>query len=236
MRRADRLFQIVQMLRARRCTTAAQLAERMEVSQRTIYRDILDLQSSGVPICGAAGSGYTLSERVDLPPLLFTREELCALQFGLRVAAQCGDDALGNAARSAQEKVIGALPRDRRARSAAVPLFASGVAQPWLGAVRNAIEQGCKLSLHYRDEGERHSIRVVWPLGLFYWGRVWTVAAWCEKRAAFREFRLDRIAQLNATAEPFPSAPGRTLADYWAMLERQHDATIPAEWRENFRV
>lgn len=234
MRRADRLFQTVQILRSRRLTTGALLADRLGVSLRTVYRDIRDLQSSGMPIYGEAGSGYTLAERIDLPPLLFSREELVALQFGLRVATQWGDAGLQQAAQGALEKVVGALPRDRRRAADNVPLFASGAASPLLAPLRAAVERRQKVRLAYADENGGASERRVWPLGLMFWGRTWTLTAWCELRGAFRDFRIDRIAGLDVDDAVYPQESGRTLADYWLQLEREHGVSLPAEWRDNF--
>jgi len=237
MRRADRLFQLVQILRARKRATGVLLAERLGVSVRTVYRDIQDLQTSGIPIVGEAGLGYSLSERIDLPPLLFSRAELVALQFGLRMATQWGDPGLQEAAQGALEKIVGALPRDRRKAADKVPLFAAGsLVQPdWRGPLREAIERRRKVRLGYRDEQGRWSERKVWPLGMVFWGRVWTLTAWCELRESFRDFRLDRCESFAQDDEEYPVMPGRTLIDYWLTLERDNAARVPDEWHANHR-
>lgn len=180
MRRADRLFRIVQLLRGRRLTTGAWLAERLEVSSRTIYRDVRDLQLSGVPIAGEAGVGYALSHKLDLPPLLFTQDELDALQFGLRVVQQRADPALAAAAGAALEKIAAALPRERRRGLGQSSLFVSAAddyPSEALGPMRIAIREKLKASIAYRDAQGTHTERLVWPLGLFYWGKVWTFVA-----------------------------------------------------------
>src|SRR5437899_1479879 len=110
MRRADRLFQIVQRLRRRGVTTAAQLAQALEVSERTVYRDVRDLQLSGVPILGEAGVGYALPRGFDLPPLMFTEEELEALVVGARMVQAWGDQKLARAAEDALSKIETVVP------------------------------------------------------------------------------------------------------------------------------
>lgn len=221
MRRADRLFQIIQLLRRRRgSTTAAWLAERLEVSERTIYRDIQDLVASGTPIEGEAGVGYRLRAAYDLPPLMFDREEIQALVLGARVVQTAGDGALGRASASALAKIGAALPRDladlldRTALFAPAFTFGRGVSDT-MAQVRVALEQRRKLDLRYEDREGLVSRRVVRPLGAFFWGRSWTLAAFCELRQDFRNFRVDRIRTL-ALLDGFVDEPGRTLADLLA--------------------
>lgn len=220
MRRADRLFQIIQWLRGRkRAVTAAWLAEQLEVSERTVYRDIRDLMASGTPIEGEAGVGYRLSRDYDLPPLMFEPAELEALVLGARLAAAIGDDSLVRPARSALSKVEAALPPHVRSRLSRPPLFAprtfaSRAGSATLLSIRSAIGERRKLRLRYRNEKSEDSERVVRPLGAFFWGKTWTLAAWCELRNDFRNFRLDRIAELTPTGETFEQEPGRRLRDY----------------------
>ena len=220
MRRADRLFQIIQWLRGRRrAVTAAWLAEQLQVSERTVYRDIRDLMASGTPIEGEAGVGYRLSRDYDLPPLMFEPAELEALVLGARLAAAIGDDSLVRPARSALSKVEAALPPHLRSRLSRPPLFAprtfaSRAGSTTLLSIRSAMGEKRKLRLRYRNEKEEESERVVRPLGAFYWGKIWTLAAWCELRNDFRNFRLDRIAELTPIEERFEDEPGRRLRDY----------------------
>jgi len=220
VRRADRLFQIIQWLRGRkRAVTARFLAEQLGVSERTIYRDIRDLMASGTPIDGEAGVGYRLAREYDLPPLMFDGEELEALVLGARMAAAFGDDSLVRPARSALSKVEAALPQSLRSRLSRPPLFAPRTAaarsdSAALLAVRQAMGERRKLRLRYRNEKGEESDRVIRPLGAFFWGKTWTLAAWCELRSDFRNFRLDRIAELSATGEKFEDEPGRRLRDY----------------------
>jgi len=199
MRRADRLFRIIQILRSRSLTTAAQLAERLEVSERTIYRDIADLQASGVPVEGAAGVGYVMAAGYDLPPLMFTREEITALVTGARLARAFGGAGTARAAEEALVKIAAVLPPALRARAEAVTVHAI----PWgiPADLRDRAERlerlagdRVKITMTYRDEAGRETARTVRPLGLWFWGKAWTLVAWCELRADFRVFRVDRIA------------------------------------------
>ena len=218
MRRADRLFHIVQLIRGRRLTTAAFLAQRLEVSERTIYRDVVDLQDQGVPIEGAAGVGYRLGAGFDLPPMMFTREEAKALVASVRMAQVWLDPALATGAQDALGKILSVLPPEVRAAAEALTVFAPPVgldapAQRTLQTLREATQDHAKVFLQYRDLSEQTSERTVRPLGCFYWGKVWTLAAWCEARSDFRSFRVDRITYLRRLDERFRDEPGRTLAD-----------------------
>lgn len=222
MRRADRLFQIVQHLRARRLTTAAQLAGWLEVSERTIYRDIQDLSVSGVPVEGEAGVGYRLAKSFDLPPIMFTFDEVEALAAGLRMVESWGGPELGAASRSALAKVTLALPAARRHEIEKTRLFAPGFhVDPETGrkldAVRRAIGEGRRLTFSYTDQGGRASRRTVRPLGLYYWGATWTLAAWCQSREDFRNFRLDRVGAMTVDAV-FPVEEGKGLEAFLARM------------------
>lgn len=222
MRRADRLFQIVQILRRRRLTTARHLAESLEISERTVYRDIRDLAASGVPIEGEAGVGYRL-RGFDLPPLMFNREEVEALVLGARIVQSWTDPELARAASEALSKIEAALPRDRSHLVDGTPLFAP--ADHWrveiavdLPTLRQAIRDSRKLRFRYTDAGGTQSERTVRPLGLSFYGPVWILAAWCELRQDFRAFRVDRIHELEVLPGSFPSEPGRTLQDFIAAM------------------
>lgn len=197
MRRADRLFSIVLELRRRPVTTAAQLAGHLEVSVRTIYRDIADLTASGIPIDGEAGVGYRLGSDFELPPLMFDLTEVQALVLGARMAEAWGDDQLRTAARRLLAKVEAVLPPGDRHRIQDTALFALARWVPeehqrTLGEVRRAIDARRRLLIAYHRDDEVTQ-RVIRPLGLFFWGRTWTVAAWCELRDDHRSFRVDRI-------------------------------------------
>jgi predicted DNA-binding transcriptional regulator YafY len=218
MRRADRLFHIVQLIRGRRLTTAAWLAERMEVSERTIYRDVADLQLQGVPIEGEAGVGYRLGPGFDLPPMMFTQEEAKALVASVRMAQVWLDHALAQGAQDALGKILSVLPADARVAAEALAVYAPPgglpeAAQRTLQTLREAVHDRRKVFVHYRDLADKSSERTLRPLGCFYWGKVWTLAAWCEQRGDFRTFRVDRVTYVRRLDERFRDEPGRTLAD-----------------------
>ena len=221
MRRADRLFQIIQYLRSRRVTTALWLAETLEVSERTIYRDISDLMVSGVPVEGEAGIGYVLKKGFDLPPLMFTSEEIAALTLGARIVQSWADPKLANAASLVLQKVENVLPDKLKEEIEQTPLFspmtrlAPDVANI-LSNLRTAINQRDKISVEYaRGDGEM-SQRIIWPLGLFFWGQVWTLGAWCELRNSLRSFRVDRIQSITIEGSRYPISKGCTLEDFIA--------------------
>jgi predicted DNA-binding transcriptional regulator YafY len=226
MRRADRLFHIIQLIRGRRLTTAAYLAQRLEVSERTIYRDVADLQVQGVPIDGEAGVGYRLGAGFDLPPMMFTQEEAKALVASVRVAQAWLDPALATSAQDALGKILSVLPVDARVAAEALAVYAPqgglpAPAQRTLQTLREAVSDRRKVFLNYRDLSENASERTVRPLGCFYWGKVWTLAAWCEHRSDFRSFRVDRVTYVRRLDEQFRDEPGRTLADLSRLNEAQ---------------
>ena len=224
MRRADRLFHIIQLVRGRRLTTAAYLAQRLEVSERTIYRDVADLQTQGVPLEGEAGVGYRLGAGFDLPPMMFTQDEAKALVASVRMAQAWMDPALATGAQDALGKILSVLPVDARVAAEALAVYAptGGLPQPaqiTLQTLREAVQERRKVFLNYRDLSDQPSERTVRPLGCFYWGKVWTLAAWCEQRNDFRSFRVDRVTYVRRLDDRFRDEPGRTLADL-ARLDR----------------
>lgn len=198
--------------------TAATLARELEISERTVYRDIRDLVGTGVPIDGEAGVGYTLRKGFDLPPLMFTVPEIEALVLGARVVESWGDASLGRAARDALARVEAALPARLQERLEATPLFAPGfLVRPqvvaYLSELRTAIESRNRTEIAYEDGAGDATERVIRPLGLFFWGATWAVGAWCELRDDFRVFRLDRVRQLARLDDTFAAEPGRTVED-----------------------
>jgi predicted DNA-binding transcriptional regulator YafY len=218
VRRADRLFQIVQHLRLRKNgATARELARKLAVSERTIYRDMQDLGRSGVPIEGEAGVGYIL-RGFDVPPLMFTVEEIEALVIGARMVETWTTDQLSAAARQALAKIEAVLPERLRAelgkpRIYAIDLRADQHVRIQLHTIRQAIAEIRCVEFGYQKERSEPSRRSVQPLGLYFWGNVWTLAAWCELRNDFRNFRLDRMTGV-AAGSPFEPKPGRTLDDF----------------------
>lgn len=226
MRRADRLFQIVQYLRGGRLVTAAKLAEWLEVSERTIYRDITDLQSSGVPIEGEAGVGYLMRNGYDLPPLMFTRDEVVALVAGARLIRAWGGASMARAAEEALVKIEAVLPDHNRQSASEIQIHAMATEmtddiRAIIDDVEKAIEKRQRLSLTYRDVENQTTGRVIRPLGLWFWGKVWTLVAWCELRDDFRMFRLDRIDDSKPTGDVFKIERGKTLTDFYRLMEER---------------
>ncbi len=223
MRRADRLFRITQELDTKRYLTARELARRLEVSQRTIYRDIDALSASGVPIEGTAGAGYRLCRGFRLPPLMFDDEELTSLLLGMRMVQAWSDDELAAAAQRARRKIEGVLPQRLRPVLEGEVMLVPDFHLPervrgHVSLLRKAIAEMQKVEMSYQRADAESSVRIVWPLGLFYWGEKWTLGAWCELRGAFRSFRLDRIADLHLAGARFTAADGRTLGDLLTAL------------------
>lgn len=218
-RRADRLFQIVQILRGRRLTTAALLAERLEVSERTIYRDIRDLSLSGVPVEGEAGSGYRLMAGFDLPPLMLTHRESEALIAAIRLLHTWGGDLLSRELESAQEKVLAILPEESRRKAEQARIFAPDFGRQHhsrsaFDVIHRAVTIQQVLALHYRDEAGQLSWRDVQPLGIFFEGEFWLLVAWCERREDYRCFRVDRCLSITPLDRRFCECADRSLSDF----------------------
>jgi predicted DNA-binding transcriptional regulator YafY len=220
MRRADRLFRIVQFLRLGRLLTAQKLAEKLQVSQRTIYRDIQDLQLSGMPIEGEAGVGYTLRRDHDLPPLMFTRSELTALVLGMRLVSAWGGAENVAAAGQALQRIEAVLPAELRNDLDSILLYAPGglhMAQHLrerLDMLHAACVERRAVAFDYaREDGER-SRRSVLPLALSFWTGVWTLASWCELRRDFRAFRMDRMEDVRVLDRTFVPRRGQRLEDF----------------------
>ena len=221
MRRADRLFDIVQLMRRNRLVRAQDLARELEVSERTVYRDIAALIASGVPIEGEAGVGYILRGELDLPPLMFGEEEIEALVLGARIVEGWADPALAHAATRVLAKVETVLPERLRGYMDAVPLDAPR--EHWAAPVeidiallRRAIRERRKLAFTYHAKGGERTERTVRPLLLSFFGAVWNLTSWCELRGDFRTFRLDMVYAPRFLDELFEPEPGRTLADLMA--------------------
>lgn len=227
MRRADRLFRIVQYLRGRRLTTASQLATWLEVSERTIYRDIRDLTLTGTPIEGEAGVGYRLRGGFELPPLMFEIEEIEALTLGARMVEAWSSPQLGAAALSAIAKIATALPNERRQWLEESRTFVPQFHIPkQLGErfeqLRGAIRDRRVVHFVYADAAKKLSERRVRPLSLYFWGEHWTLAACCESRNDFRSFRIDRVIRLQVTNETFRDETGKRLADFVRAQDGAH--------------
>ncbi len=223
MRRSDRLFEIIQTFRDGRLHRASEIADKLEVSTRTIWRDMATLVASGLPIEGERGVGYILREPITLPPLTLTEAEMQALTLGLQLVTRGADPSLAGPADTLRAKIAAVVP---------ARLLAAGGEDTWvypgadaiaaarhLPELRRAVRQRERLGLTYRDRDDTVSTRVVRPLVLEFWGRVWTLAAWCETRENFRSFRVDRIDTMRPTGTDFPDEPGRNLAAWRATTD-----------------
>ena len=219
MRRADRLFEIIQLMRRKPTVRARELSQSLEVSERTIYRDMQDLMASGVPIEGEAGVGYVLKAGFDLPPLMFKEQEIEALVLGARMVESWGDSELALAATDAIAKIEAVIPdrlRDYMANTALLAPSSYGI-EPIkcdLADLRRAIRSRLIVEFSYTDVVRHKSKRTVRPLSLAFFGPVWLLAAWCELRNDFRTFRLDRMKEFSVTSDRFRLERGRTLQDF----------------------
>ena len=207
-------------------TTARALAEDLGISERTVYRDVRDLVLSGVPVLGEAGVGYALRRGYDLPPLMFNEEEIEALVLGARVVQSWADPQLRAAAGDVLAKVEAVLPPALRERLSEASLFSPGVRVPRavaaeLGRLRTALRERRKIRFRYVDKGGAGSSRTIWPLGLFFWGKSWSVGGYCELRKDFRNFSAERVSALEVLEEKFEHVPGRTLRDMVAHYENE---------------
>jgi predicted DNA-binding transcriptional regulator YafY len=234
MRRADRLLRIIQILRRhRRPVRGQQMAEELEISLRTLYRDIADLVTDGVPIRGEAGVGYVLGEGYDLPPLMFTADELEAVMLGLRWVQRRGDQALVRAADDTIAKIGTVLPADLKPllfdASLLVPnfgrLFTDSVD---VAVIRKAIREQRKLELVYNDETARETNRTIWPIGISYFDAQRIVIAWCELRVGFRAFRTDRMVSVAVSAEKYKERR-KVLLKRWMDEMKAHDSIVQIE-------
>lgn len=225
MRRADRLFQIIQILKHRRLSTAKILAERLEVSTRTIYRDIQDLSLSGIPIEGEAGVGYMLRHEVNVPPLMFNEQELEALQVGMRMVQTWGGQELASAAKQAMIKISAVLPERLQQFDSlmfAPDFYVDNNEFRHLDPLRKAARERQYVEIFYQDAKQTNSQRQIRPLAIYFWKGLWTLLAWCELRNDFRNFRVDRIVELTRLPNHFPVQPGQELADFLQLMAQQH--------------
>lgn len=219
MRRTDRLFDIIQILRDGKLHRAQDIADRLEVSVRTIYRDMDTLTASGIPVEGERGVGYMVREAITLPPLTLTAAELEALNLGMAIVAEAADPDLKSAALSLADKIDAVLPTETIAEAdkwkfAVYPFADAARGFSHMANLRSAIKGRQKLRLVYRRINGAYSERTVRPLHMEYWGRIWTLTAWCELRKDFRVFRVDLIEEATPLPELFIDEPGKTLADY----------------------
>ena len=221
MRRTDRLFDLIQILRDGRLHRASEMAEKLEVSTRTIWRDMTSLMASGMPVEGERGVGYILRAPITLPPMMLNAAELEALRLGMRLVADGADPGLARAARGLASKIAAVTPAPTVPEPDDLFVFTgreTRKAAPHLPLIRRAIRARERLTITYIDMDGRESHRDIRPLQLEFWGRVWTLAAWCEARADFRAFRLDRVVAVAGTGEIFADDPKSGLAAYRAKV------------------
>jgi predicted DNA-binding transcriptional regulator YafY len=228
MRRTDRLFDLIQILRDGRLHRASEIATRLGVSDRTIWRDMATLMASGLPVEGERGVGYILRAPITLPPMILTASELDALRLGVRLVAEGADQTLAAAARGLAAKVASVTPSPTDAEADALfaqPGREAARAAPHMPLLRQAIKAHERVSISYIDPEGRESHRDIRPLALESYGRVWSLAAFCEGRSAFRSFRVDRILAVTPTGERFPDEPGRRLSDYRTQISAEMPET-----------
>jgi len=228
MSRAERLLELMQVLRRhRRPVSGALLARELRISLRTLYRDIASLQAQGAHIDGEPGMGYLLRPGFMLPPLMFSEVEIEALVLGSRWVADRGDTELASAARNVLAKIGAVLPADLRHELDSSALLvgpgaplAAGDAE--LPRIRRAIRAQRKLVVRYRDTKGEETERTIWPFALGFFDRVRVVAAWCELRRDLRHFRTDRIIALEVTKAAYPRARQALLKE-WREIQRIAD-------------
>ncbi|MFL0809842.1 MAG: YafY family transcriptional regulator [Agarilytica sp.] len=221
MKKPERLLQLITLLRGRRTSiTAQQLAEKLDVSERTVYRDIQSLIATGVEVDGEAGIGYRLCPGDALPPLMFNESEIEALMLGIRLVKSWTDDQLCDSADKALQKIRATLPDkllhdlNHRNTKFIVPDYMKKEKAKYADVIRKAIAAQRTLKLDYETEDKIASTRTVQPLGMIFWGAAWTLAAWCELRDDYRLFRLDRIKQCELSDTTFDITEEKSLKKY----------------------
>ncbi|MBT3790967.1 MAG: YafY family transcriptional regulator [Alphaproteobacteria bacterium] len=231
MRRADRLFQIIQVLRGatRAPITAQQLAEELETSARTIYRDIADLMAQRVPIRGEAGVGYVLESGYDMPPLMLTADEIEAALLGAQWVATQGDPALAAGARDLIAKISDVVPEDLRPTVLNTVSMMPPVPEQQADAIdmqqlRSWIRRRGKIRINYRDVKDDTSERTIWPIAVAYFHTVRLIVAWCESRENFRHFRTDRIKSTEFLEDTYPTRTEVLRKQWWEQEIANHKA------------
>ena len=234
MRKADRLFQIIQILRrTRRPVTAEAIAEELETSKRSVYRDIATLMAQRVPIRGEAGMGYVLEAGFDLPPLMLTPDEIEAATLGAQWVMARGDPALARAAQDLIAKIAAAVPErlrpivldpSSRTRPDPLPIPPDAID---MAQVRTAIHAARKIALTYRDEKSEETRRTIWPIAVGYLETVRMVVGWCELRNDFRHFRTDRVIAAAFLDDRYPERPATLRARWRALMRDQVQKRAP---------
>jgi predicted DNA-binding transcriptional regulator YafY len=218
VRRSERLTEIVEIIKDGRLHLARDIAEKLEVSERSVYRDIATLIASGVPVEGERGVGYLLREPVFLPPLALSMTELEALSLGMSIVQEVADEELRLGAKTLHEKIASHAPNRRKSPDS----WGFGLYEfkrvrdglKFMPILRRAIREHEVLHITYHSLSDERSERTIRPLQTDYWGRVWTLSTWCEAREGFRAFRIDRILNCKPTGRTFEDEPGKTIEDY----------------------
>ncbi|MBV7300199.1 helix-turn-helix transcriptional regulator [Enterovibrio paralichthyis] len=225
MSKSERLFELLTLLRSKRyAVTAKALAEELSVSERTIYRDIQSLQLSGVPIEGEAGIGYLLGKGSHLPPLMFTEEEMMAIELGMRMVRAWSDKRLAAASESASRKIHSVLPETLKAQIDAFPLAVPAfhietACADHAELLRLATADKRKVRIDYQTGEGKSTQRIIHPLGQVFWGKVWTLVAWCELRDEYRNFRVDRVQHCCVLEEYFDADEMKSFQHYLSMCD-----------------
>lgn len=229
IRRSDRLFDLIGILRDGQLHTARELAARTEVSERTIWRDMATLKASGVPVEGERGVGYMVTSPITLPPMNLTMGELEALHLAVAILGEAADPDLARSAHSLAQKIDAVLPENTNPPNDgwgfAVHPYAFADARAGFAhmpVLRDAVRHNRLLRIRYRALNDEVTTRLVRPLQLDYWGRVWTLGVWCDLRQGFRVFRVDRIETIIDTGARFKDEAGKTIADFIAFQTAQH--------------
>lgn len=218
--KTERLFALLQLLREYRYPVSGQiLADKLNVSLRTVYRDISALQSQGAEIEGEAGLGFQLKPGFLLPPLMFNTDELEALMLGARWVIANTDNTLQSSARSVVAKIDAILPKSKRDNFSASTMMVGpsqhvSANQDILNFIRQAIQQENKLDITYQDAGKASSTRIIWPIGIVFIDEMRMLIAWCELREAFRHFRLDRLSTIRKNKERYPTPRHQLIRDW----------------------
>ena len=227
MRRAERLFQIIQILRrARAPVTAGLIAQEMETSLRTIYRDMAELIAQRVPVRGEAGTGYVLDKGFDMPPLMLTPDEIEAAMLGAQWVAMQGDAVLAKAAQDFTAKIVAVAPEHLRPfvlepAGTAAGACAVAIDAIDMNALRQAIHARFKVRLVYRAENGNVTERLIWPVAIGYFSTTRLIAGWCELRGDFRHFRTDRVIEADFSAERYPERRDLLRKRWLATLDRK---------------
>ena len=232
MRRADRLFRIIQILRRRRTPiTANDMADELETSLRTIYRDIAQLLADRVPIRGEAGIGYVLEQGFDMPPLMLTPDEIEAAILGAQWVTGRADAALSRAASDLIAKIGAVIPEHLRPLVMDPALTSPNwyPVQPDaidMSRMRAAIHGQTKVAMQYRNLKEENTNRIIWPVAISYFETVRVIVAWCEMRQSFRNFRTDRVVDAQFLSDRYPTPRVRLLVAWKKQMKKEHEEMV----------